>query len=52
MAAISKDFNINFTLLQYYNILCIKHNHTPRCSYEISAASLSWLEHFRVQCCT
>ena len=26
-----------------------EHDHTPRCSYEVSAAGLSWLKHFRVQ---
>ena len=25
-------------------------NRTPRCSREVSAAGLPWLEHFRVQC--
>ena len=24
-------------------------NHTPRCSWKVSAAGLPWLEHFRVQ---
>ena len=27
-------------------------NYTPRCSREVSAAGLPWLEHFRVQCYT
>ena len=30
-------------------VIYIEHNRTPRCSYEVSAAGLSWLEHFRVQ---
>ena len=30
----------------------LEHNHTPRCSYKVGAAGLSWLEHFRVQCYT
>ena len=41
--------------LFWYNS-CIKiflieqSNRTPRCSREVSAAGLPWLEHFRVQC--
>ena len=27
-------------------------NRTPRCSQKVSAAGLSWLKHFRVQCYT
>ena len=30
-----------------YVWISYKHNRTPRCSYEVSAAGLSWLEHFR-----
>ena len=33
-------------------ILTEQSNHTPRCSQEVSAAGLPWLEHFRVQCYT
>ena len=30
--------------------LSFEQNRTPTCSYEVSAAGLSWLEHFQVQC--
>ena len=33
------------------NLELYEHKRTPRCSYEVSAASLSWLKHSRVQCC-
>ena len=35
-------------IILHYIVLFIlyEHNRTPRCSYEVSTAGLSWLEHF------
>ena len=37
-------------ILLYYIMLYKQSNRTPRCSREVSAVGLPWLEHFRVQC--
>ena len=41
-----------YTIILYYNYLYEQSNRTPRCSREVSAAGLPWLERFRVQCYT
>ena len=59
-------FNIIHTLFAYtfwhaiptYSLMLLffctfeQSNRTPRCSKEVSAEGLPWLEHFRVQCYT
>ena len=56
MANTSSGLCINVIYLYYAGPLsCILgcnilyYNRTPRCSYKVSAAGLSWLDHFRSQ---
>ena len=41
---------ILYYIILYYIILYEQSNRTQRCSLEVSAAGLPWLEHFTVQC--
>lgn len=41
------QIDVDFTMLKH---VFIEHNITPRCSYEVCAAGLSWVDHFWVQC--
>ena len=40
----------NFRLDKFVLLCNEQSNHTPRCSWKVSAAGLPWLDHFRVQC--
>ena len=49
MSNASSGLCIIYIILYYTSKVTM---HTPRCSREVSAAGLPWLEHFRVQCYT